>query len=40
MLIRHTLLYLPAQFIGPAIQFISIIIWAYVLTPADVASLR
>ena len=36
MLIRHTLLYLPAQFIGPAIQFISIIIWAYVLTPADV----
>lgn len=36
MLLRHTLLYLPAQFFGPAIQFVSIILWAYVLSPSDV----
>ncbi|HUO55745.1 MAG TPA: oligosaccharide flippase family protein [Rhodoblastus sp.] len=36
MLIRHTLLYLPAQILGPAIQFFSILLWAYALSPADV----
>ncbi len=34
MLIRHTLLYLPAQCITPLIQFGSILIWAHLLPPA------
>jgi O-antigen/teichoic acid export membrane protein len=36
MLLRHTVLYLPAQLLGPAIQFVSIILWAYLLPPAGV----
>lgn len=35
MLLRHTLLYLPAQFVAPLIQFVSIIIWAHILSPTD-----
>ncbi len=36
MLLRHTLLYLPAQCITPLVQLVSIIIWAHLLPPADV----
>ena len=39
MLVRHTLLYLPAQGIGPAIQFATIVLWAHVLSPADMGVL-
>ncbi len=35
MLIRQTLLYLPAQVLAPAVQFASILIWAYLLKPED-----
>ncbi len=33
MLIRQTLLYLPAQFIGPMTQLVAAFIWTYWLTP-------
>ncbi len=33
MLIRQTFLYLPAQLIGPALQFIAAVIWTHWLTP-------
>lgn len=36
MLLRHTLLYLPAQILAPAIQFVSILVWAYWLSPVDI----
>lgn len=35
MLLRQTLLYLPAQVLGPLVQFISIILWTYFLSPAE-----
>jgi O-antigen/teichoic acid export membrane protein len=35
MLIRQTLLYLPAQILSPLVQFASILIWAHLLTPTD-----
>ncbi len=35
MLLRQTLLYLPAQVLGPLVQFISIILWTYFLTPEE-----
>ena len=35
MLIRQTLLYLPAQVLAPAVQFASILVWAYLLSPHD-----
>ncbi len=38
MLFRQTLLYLPAQVLGPAFQFISIIAWTHFLTPADMGT--
>jgi len=31
MLLRHTLLYLPAQLIGPLFQLISVIVWTHVV---------
>lgn len=36
MLLRHTLLYLPAQVLAPVVQFVSILVWAYLLVPADI----
>ena len=33
MLLRQTLLYLPAQVLGPIVQFLSIILWTYFLDP-------
>lgn len=35
MLIKQTLLYLPAQLLSPLVQFASILVWAQLLTPAD-----
>jgi O-antigen/teichoic acid export membrane protein len=35
MLVRQTLLYLPAQVLGPLFQFISILAWTHVLSPAE-----
>ncbi|MFZ2994713.1 lipopolysaccharide biosynthesis protein [Sphingobium sp.] len=36
MLIRHTLLYLPAQVLAPAIALVTILVWAYLLPTSDV----
>ena len=33
MLLKQTLLYLPAQIVGPAFQFMAVIVWTYWLTP-------
>ncbi|WP_419827851.1 lipopolysaccharide biosynthesis protein [Sphingomonas sp.] len=38
MLLRQTLLYLPAQILAPAVQFASILIWAHLLAPADLGT--
>lgn len=35
MLFRQTLLYLPAQVLGPLFQFVSIVAWTYVLSPVE-----
>ncbi len=35
LLIRHTILYLPAQLLGPLTQFLSVIVWTHWLTPAE-----
>ncbi len=35
MLLRQTLLYLPAQVLGPIVQFFSIILWTYFLDPQE-----
>ncbi|GMM61965.1 oligosaccharide flippase family protein [Novosphingobium pituita] len=35
MLIRQTLLYLPAQIVAPLVQFASILVWARLMTPRD-----
>lgn len=35
MLLKQTLLYLPAQILAPTIQFIAILVWAKLLTPTD-----
>ena len=34
MLLRQTLLYLPAQVLGPLVQFLSIVLWTVVYVPA------
>lgn len=39
MLFRQTLLYLPAQVVGPIVQFISIILWTYFLDPTEMGVL-
>ena len=31
MLLRHTLLYLPAQFVGPLFQLLAMIVWTHVV---------
>ena len=31
MLLRHTLLYLPAQFVGPLFQLVAMIVWTHVV---------
>lgn len=38
MLIRQTLLYMPAQLIGPVAQFISILVWTHWLSPAEMGA--
>ena len=35
MLLRHTILYLPAQILGPITQFLSVIVWTHWLSPAE-----
>lgn len=35
MLFRQTLLYLPAQVLGPLVQFISAVLWTYFLVPQE-----
>ena len=36
MLLRQTLLYMPAQVLGPLAQFIAAIVWTHYLTPAEI----
>src|SRR6202158_854056 len=31
MLLRHTLLYLPAQIVGPLVQLVAMIVWTHVV---------
>src|SRR5213082_2715077 len=31
MLLRHTLLYLPAQFVGPLFQLVAMIVWTHLV---------
>lgn len=38
MLIRQTLLYLPAQFLAPVAQFLSMMIWTWWLAPEQMAA--
>lgn len=35
MLLRHTLLYLPAQLLAPLAQFVAAVVWTHWLTPED-----
>lgn len=35
MLLRHTLLYLPAQLIGPLAQFVAAVVWTHWMAPDD-----
>ena len=35
MLLKHTILYLPAQILGPLTQFLSVIVWTHWLSPAE-----
>ena len=35
MLLKHTILYLPAQLLGPLTQFLSVIVWTHWLAPAE-----
>jgi len=39
MLLKQTLLYLPAQVVGPIVQFLSIILWTYFLDPSEMGVL-
>lgn len=38
MLIRQTVLYLPAQFLSPAAQFLSMMIWTWWLSPTEMST--
>ncbi|MCB1512426.1 MAG: hypothetical protein KDJ36_16120, partial [Hyphomicrobiaceae bacterium] len=38
MLLRQTLLYLPAQVLGPIVQFLSIVLWTYFLDPVEMGT--
>ena len=31
MLLRHTLLYLPAQIVGPLFQLVAMIVWTHIV---------
>lgn len=35
MLLRQTLLYLPAQVLGPLVQFVSVLLWTHFLAPDE-----
>ncbi len=39
MLLRQTLLYLPAQIIAPLVQLASVLVWAYLLAPEALGAL-
>lgn len=38
MLLRQTLLYLPAQVLGPIVQFVSIVLWTHFLDPVEMGT--
>lgn len=38
MLIRQTILYLPAQFLAPVAQFLSMMVWTFWLVPEEMAT--
>ncbi len=38
MLLRQTILYLPAQIVGPVFQFVSAVVWTYYLPPAEMGA--
>lgn len=38
MLLKQTLLYLPAQLVGPLVQFVSIVLWTYFLNPEEMGT--
>lgn len=38
MLIRQTILYLPAQFLSPVAQFLSMMVWTWWLPPAEMST--
>jgi len=38
MLIRQTILYLPAQFVSPVAQFLSMMVWTWWLPPAEMST--
>lgn len=38
MLLRQTLLYLPAQILSPLVQFAAVLVWAKFLTPVDLGT--
>ena len=38
MLLRQTILYLPAQIVGPLAQFLSVILWTYFLSPQEMGT--
>lgn len=39
MLIRQTLLYLPAQVLGPLVQLVAMVVWTHFLTPKEMGLL-
>ena len=39
MLLKHTILYLPAQLLGPLTQFLSVIVWTHWLAPREFGAL-
>ncbi len=38
MLLRQTILYLPAQVVGPVFQFVSAVAWTYFLSPGEMGA--
>lgn len=38
MLLRQTILYLPAQVVGPVFQFVSAVVWTYFLSPGEMGA--
>lgn len=38
MLLRQTILYLPAQMVGPIFQFVSAVVWTYYLSPGEMGA--